>query len=165
MTGAFFFLPNFHLFVCFQSFTMCVPFVNNMDICFWCQNSWIVWIVSKFYISKSYEFRIRTIHQFVSHIPLSISTVSNNVNAWSIEAPLSLFIFQFFTHKIFTTTLQQTRLIYCLWIPKPYIQHLSKHKYYVRVKKHRKPCVLFLTKLSTWSSLQACKLSGKLLII
>ena len=48
----------------------------------------------------------------------SLCTVCNNANIWSVKVPLSiskylfplLLIFQLFTHKIFTNTLQITRL-------------------------------------------------------
>ena len=63
----------------------------------------------------------------------SLYTVYNNVNIWSVEIPLSiwkylfglLFIFQLFTHKLFTITLQQTFLMD------------QNHKMFVRIQKLR----------------------------
>ena len=62
------FSSNFLLYVFVPSSLVCGPFVNNMDICFWCQNTCFVSIVSKFDLIRSYKFRIRIIHQYVNLI-------------------------------------------------------------------------------------------------
>ena len=130
-----------------------------MDICFWLQNTHIVWIVSKFVLFRSYEFRVRVIHQFVNlilvitlhsiqqreYLGFSGSTVNMTIFFWL------LFIFQLFTHKLFTTIPQLTRLMDQNYNMFGRIQKLT---FSIYVNKNimqglvniEKPCVLFFKK-------------------
>ena len=59
------FFRIFPLFVCLFLFSVCGSFISNMGICFWCQYTRIIWIVSKFDLFRYYYFRIKIIHQIV----------------------------------------------------------------------------------------------------